>query len=117
MDPIEREACVCGEGGVIVNSPPWEEPREALAYQGTPYSLPPQPRTPYSYSYTSFLSNTTVLCKPITRSDLLRRLHDANEEKINQRNPYRLDVCLKGVDIKIQHRCLLKTQKLKFALP
>ena len=37
---------MCGEGGVIVNSPPWEETREALAYQGTPYSLPP-PHTLY----------------------------------------------------------------------
>ena len=69
--------CMWGGCRVIVNFPPWEETREALAYQGTPYSLPPQPRTPYSYSYISFLSNTTVLYKPITRSDLLQCLHDA----------------------------------------
>ena len=37
---------MCGEGGVIVNSPPWEKTREALAYQGTPYSQPP-PHTLY----------------------------------------------------------------------
>ena len=42
--------CMWGGCRVIVNFPPWEETREALAYQGTPYSLPP-PHTLYSYSY------------------------------------------------------------------
>ena len=63
LDPIEREACVCGEGGVIVNSPPWEEPREALAYQGTPYSyhhnlaLPIPTRTHHSCQALQFCAN------------------------------------------------------------